>query len=180
MEDFEFYADEEDEAAAEEGSNRTFIYAVIGLGGLLVVGICIIIAFGLYFGPRMSAGIEEQNQAIMTANAEAAEATEEPIATETLAPTDTPRPTPTKRPTATTEAPATPTATPAQVSGGAVTAEPTATLRPTATRQATATPTSGNATATPETGIGALGASALAIGLVFLLVVVRRLRQTAQ
>lgn len=177
MEDFEFYSDEEDEAAAEEGSNRSFIYAVIGLGGLLVVGICVIIAFGLYFGPRMSAGIEEQNQAIMTANAEAAE---EPTATETMAPTNTPRPTPTEKPTATRAPAATPTATPAEVSGGAVPAESTATLRPTATRRATATPTSGSAAATPETGIGILGASALAIGLVFLLAVVRRLRQTAQ
>jgi len=176
MEDFEFYSDE-DEAAEEEGSNRSFIYAVIGLGGLLVVGICVIIAFGLYFGPRMSAGIEEQNQAIMTANAEAAE---EPTVTETMAPTNTPRPTPTEKPTATRAPAATPTATPAEVSGGAVPAESTATLRPTATRQATATPASGSAAATPETGIGVLGASALAIGLVFLLAVVRRLRQTAQ
>ena len=176
MEDFEFYSDE-DEAAEEEGSNRSFIYAVIGLGGLLVVGICVIIAFGLYFGPRMSAGIEEQNQAIMTANAEAAE---EPTATETMTPTNTPRPTPTEKPTATRAPAATPTATPAEVSGGAVPAESTATLRPTATRQATATPASGSAAATPETGIGVFGASALAIGLVFLLAVVRRLRQAAQ
>jgi cytoskeletal protein RodZ len=178
MEDFEFFPDEEEEAAEEEGSNRVFIYAVAGLGGLLVVGICIIIAFAFYFGPRMREEIKAQNYAVQTANAEMAGVivSGEPTATETPSPTDILQPTPTERPTATRVLP---TLTPAEAAGPAP-AGATATLRPTATSRPAATPGSTTGASTPDTGIGVVGASALALGLVFLLVVVRRLRQTAR
>ena len=62
MEDFDFYEDDEEAAAAEEeGSNRLFVYALAGLGGLLVVGICAVIVVAVYLAPRWAADQEAQN-----------------------------------------------------------------------------------------------------------------------
>ena len=186
MADFDLFLDEEveDEAAAEEGANRTFIILVGALSGLLALGICAFVAWAFLINPRMRASIEATNAAVLTV----AEATTEippattqapPEVTEPPAPTDTPRPaqtdTPTEAPEATepaeaTEEPAA-TAPPAEVAEG-----PTATPRPTATRRPTATPRAGSDDV-PDTGVGLLGASALAVGLVFLLAIVRRIRR---
>jgi cytoskeletal protein RodZ len=172
VEDREYYAEEE-EVAAEEGANRTFTILVAALGGILALGICAFVAWAFLLGPQMRADREAQNQAILATNtAVAATATAEmetaeapPTATETTAPTDTPTPraTPTKPPTA-TAAPA----TPAEVAEAA-----TATARP------TATPRPVGQEGVPDTGVGMLGAGALAVGLVFLLIVVRRMRRAA-
>lgn len=175
MEDLEgLLPDEEEEFAAEEGANRTFIILVAALGGLLALGICAFVAWAVYFGPRMRAGtqaevetVQQTNTAVAIAKAETATAGVKPTATDTSTPT--PTETPTSTPTDTpTPAPETDTPTP---SG---TEEPTPTLRP------TATPTeSAGDEEVPETGIGTLGVGAAAIGLAFLLFVVRRLRKSA-
>jgi len=173
VEDLELYADEEEEAAEEEGANRTFIILVGTLGGLFVLGVCAIAVWALWLGPQRKAGIEAQNQITLATNtavaAVAAEtgaetATISPTDTATVAPTDTPRPTSTQPPTA--------MAAPTTATPGEVAEAPT----PTATRRPTATPRSGGE-GVPNTGIGALGASALAVGLIFLLIVVRRMRR---
>ena len=182
MEDLELYADEEEEAVEAEGANRTFIILVGALGGLLALAICAFVAWAFWLSPQRQAAIEAQNQMILATNtaiaAEAAGAAAEeetatvpPAEEATTAPTNTPQPTSTKQPA--TAAPVSATETPAEMAQ-APTA--TATPRPTITRRPTATPKpSGDGV--PDTGIGALGAGALAVGLFFLLAVVRRMRR---
>jgi outer membrane biosynthesis protein TonB len=196
VEDREYYGEEEEEAAEEEGANRTFIILVAALGGLLALGICAFVVWAFVLAPRMRADIEAQNQIIMATNtavaaamagAETVEAP--PMPAETTVPTDTPEPTRTRVPTPTpapeeptagpeeaTAAPEELTETPAEVAQA--TPKATATSAPVPTRRPTATPRSATGEEeVPDTGIGTLGAGALAIGLLFLLVVVRRLRR---
>jgi cytoskeletal protein RodZ len=185
VEDLELYADEEEEAVKEEGANRTFIILVGALGGLLALGICAFVAWAFWLGPQRKADIEAQNQdtlatqtavAVEAAAVEVETATISPTDTATTAPTNTPQPRPTEPPTA-TAAPVTTTPIPGETATPREVAEvSTATPSATATRRPTATPRSGNA-GVPNTGIGALGASALAVGLLFLLLVVRRMRR---
>lgn len=192
MEDYELFPDEEEEAAPGEAANRVFIIAVAALGGLLALGICAFFAWAFVINPRMRADIGAINATTEASNATALaaqadetptaevspEATEPPVtepsptATETLAPIATSPPAQAETPTEAPETPAV-TATPAEVAEG-LTA--TATPRPTATRRPTATPKPGNGEV-PGTGVGMLGASATAAGLVFLLALVRRMRR---
>lgn len=178
MEDLELYADEDEEAMEEEGSNRTFIILVGALGGLLALAICAFVAWAIFVNPRMSADIEAQNHSVQATNEaamataeEAARATIPPTDTPTPLPTDTPQPTNTKRPTATAVPP---TATVGEVAEGTGT-PPSLTV----TRRPTATPRPVTKHGVPDTGIGALGAGALAVGLLFLLIVVRCMRRPA-
>lgn len=204
--DEELYEDEEEEAIEEEGSNRTFIILAASLGGLLLVTVCIFVIWAVVINPRMAADRAAQNQAIQATNeamlAAAGMLTDtvplEGTATEAadIAPTDAPPeptntpepPTPTPRPAATdTPVPEEPIATPGEA-GDATPAETveatpaevaeagTATPRPEATQRATATPRP-DKTGVPETGIGTLAASVLAMGLLFLLFVVRSMRR---
>ena len=194
--DEELYEDEDVEALEDEGSNRTFIILVGSLGGLLAVAICIFVVWAFVINPRMSADRVEQNQSIELTN-EAVLLTSQPPEEDA---TNTPRPAPTDEPESTatpvpptaTPKPPTPTRaqpTPTTASGGntdstveeatpaaVAEAEATNTPRPAATTRATATPIPGK-TGVPETGIGTLGFSALAVGLLFLLLVVRRVRR---
>jgi len=174
----EFFLDEEEEAVAEEGANRTFIILVAALGGLLALGICAFVIWALVGNRWMQERIQAQNHdievtntAVAIAAADTATAAVLPTATDTpgaTVPTDTPRPTSTKPSTA---VPVTPAA-----ESGTATEEPAATLNPTPTRRPTATPRS-SGEKVPSTGVGVLGAGVLALGLLFLLVVVRRVRQ---
>ena len=189
MEDLELYTDEEIEAAEEEGSNRTFIILVGALGSVLVLGICAFAAWAFWLGPRMQEDREAQNQAILATNTaiaakaaamDAGTATIPPTDEATTVPTSTPRPTLTKLPAA---VPATETAGEGTETAGEGTETPEegtetpqAAPNPTATRRPTATPKPSNA-GVPNTGIGALGGGALAVGLLFLLLVVRRMRR---
>ncbi len=196
MEDYEPFPDEEEEAVAEEGANRTFIILVSALGGLLAVGICAFVVWAFFIAPGMRNGVELQNEATFATNtaraalAEAGTLTPEtpPETTEPPAPSDTPAPTETEPPT---QAPETPEATPGEgteepASTAAAVAEatpshtatPQATPRPTATRRPTATPKSGN-DELPGTGLGTVGTGALAVGLLLLLAAVRRMRKAA-
>ena len=191
MEDLEYYTEEEEEeeeAAEEEGANRTFIILVAALGGLLALGICAFVVWAFVLAPRMRADVETQNQIILATNTAIAAAGAEvgapeasPSPTATEAPADTPQPTETRAPTATPEEP---TATPEEIAEAA-TATPeeaaeaaTPTSMPVPTRRPTATPRpTVSEEGVPDTGIGTLGASALAVGLLVLLVAVRRLRR---
>jgi cytoskeletal protein RodZ len=200
MEEFELFADEEQEVGEEEKStNRLFIYLVAGFGAVLFLGICAFVVWAFWFYPAIRDTTAKNLSAEQTAAAMAAgvtgtpaEATVQPeqgAATET--PTRTPEPVSTREPAPTQEEQPTLTATPAEVAGGA-TEEPTATLQPTPTRRPTMTPPpEGTAEGTvkstetappggtevPGTGVGTYGIGALAVGLVVLLFVVRRLRQ---
>jgi membrane protein implicated in regulation of membrane protease activity len=183
----ELYEDEEEEAIEEESSNRTFIILVAALGGLLALSLCAFLGWAFIINPRMAQDRTENNHAVELTNQAAlaaAEATSEPTATKrvvpteepTSVPTDTPRPTPTRKPTNTPvavseaeEAEESVTTTP----GGADEATPTAQPAPTATPASTAKK------GVPQTGIGAWGAGILAVGLMFLLIVVRRVRRAA-
>ncbi|MCP4537550.1 MAG: hypothetical protein GY832_10420 [Chloroflexi bacterium] len=199
----ELYEDEDEEAIEEEGSNRTFIMLAGGLGGLLAITICIFLVWALVISPRMATNRVAENDAIATQNAEAMalmatdtvapEPTEEPAGTEPTEaapePTDTVvPPTATRRPTATPQsedptetseeaADATPEETVETSPENAADAtEETATPRPQATSRPTATPSS-RKSGVPETGIGTFATAVLAVGLMFLLFAVRRMRQ---
>jgi flagellar biosynthesis/type III secretory pathway M-ring protein FliF/YscJ len=181
MEDFELFPDEEEEAVAEEGSNRTFIILVAVFGGILAIGICAFIVWAAVLLPMMREretqnALVKQTAEVLTAVAEAApDETQEPE----VEPTETPLP-PTEEPT---KVP--PTATPKEVAvvateeeEPAATVEATATRRPTVTPKPTATG-SGEADEVPTTGIGAFGAVGVGIVLMVILVAARRLRRIA-
>ena len=193
--DEELYEDEEVEAVEEEGSNRTFIILVAALGGLLAVTVCIFVVWALVISPRMGADRVAENQAIQETNeavlAAAGMLTETVPLQDTATPvpadvsdepTETaPPPTTTPRPATGTPAPETPTAAPEGEAAEATPAEvadaaKATPRRPTATPWVTPTPRSGKS-GVPETGIGTLAASALAVGLLFLLLTVRRIRR---
>lgn len=96
-----------------------------------------------------------------------------PTSRVTPRPTFTPGP-PTSTPT---EAPPTPTSTPVQIAGQV----PTATTRSEQNNPSdTAPPGVSPPLSTPDTGLGAFGASILAVGLLLLLVVVRQLRKAGR
>ncbi len=162
----------QEEVIQEEGTNRSFVILVAVLGGLLVLSIGAFVAWALLIAPRMRADIESQNEAISATNtavAIAQSATETAAVTPT--PTDTPVPTDTPIPTDTpTPPPPPPTATPEPE-----TPESTATLG----LETPETDQDNNSDGMPDTGIGILGGAALAGGLAFLLILVRRLRSTA-
>jgi uncharacterized membrane protein len=195
--DEELYEDEDVEALEDEGSNRTFIILVGALGGLLAVAICIFVVWAFVINPRMSADRITQNQSIEATNEAillTSQPEEEPTNTPRPAPTDAPEPTATPVPPTATSQPPTPTrvqptptsnaddesvveegeSTPAAVAE----AEATNTPRSTTGGRATSTPIPGK-TGVPETGIGVLGYGALAMGMLFLLVVARRLRRAS-
>jgi len=196
MDDFELYPDEEEEAAEDEVSNRRFIIIVAALGIPILIAVCAIILFVFVLGPQMRQDIASQNAttqvtntAVALAGAQTATANAQPTATEV--PTDTPEPTDTATPIP-TETP-TPTPTPAEVAEAngeepdgengengenGVTGEEdgTETPAPTATVRATEP---ANGAKTPETGLGIFGIGAVALGLLLVLAMVRRLRQMA-
>jgi cytoskeletal protein RodZ len=185
MEDLDLFPDEGEEAAQGEGSNRLFIILVAAMIGLMVLALCGGGAFyWFYLRPRQERTaqnniINATNEAQSVATNGTATAISQPAPTETPAPTDMPQPTATEKPTATVAPPAA-TVTPAQVAEAATEGSPTP--RPTATRQPTVAPAAGSQSGSesvPGTGIGALGGGALALGLLFLLIVVRRLRRAA-
>jgi hypothetical protein len=160
---------EEEQAPQESGSNRTFIILVAVLGGLLVLSLGAFVAWAVFIAPNMRADIDSLNEsafATNTAVAVAAAATQT-VAAFTPTPTDTPIPTDTPLPTDTLT-PRPPTDTPEP--------EPTATLLPEATEEAEGSLGGGGM---PDTGVGVLAGAALAGGLAFILMLVRRLRKTA-
>lgn len=194
MADLDLYEEEEEleeEAAAAEGTNRTFKILVGIMAGIIVLsGLCGGV-YVLWWGPKMAADRAAQNHVIELTN-EAIRLTNEaimaaaavtgtvpgemPTSTPTFTPvppTNTPEPTSTYTPTpqVVAEVMETPTAEPAKAQQASPTLTPT--------RRVTPTPrVSPQKEKVPGTGIGAFETGLIALGLVFLLVVVRRLRQS--
>jgi hypothetical protein len=164
---------EEEQAPQEGETNRTFIILVAALGGLLVLAIGAFVAWAVFIAPNMRAHIESQNEAILATNTAVAVAVAEtetaaaipPTATDTPEPTDTPVPTETPTPLPPTDTPE---------------PEPTATLLSgTLESEGAVTDGSSETASMPDTGVGVLAGVVLAGGLVFVLILVRRLRRTA-
>ncbi len=193
----ELYEDIDEEAAEGEGSNRTFMILVGGLGGLLLLAICVFVVYIFVVSPsaRQSAeavnhSTEKTNEAVIaaaTGTAEAMMATDTPEPTDTVAPSPTPKEEPTATPVPPTKTPRprptdTPEseetmmeATPAEVAEAATT--PT---RETArTPFPTPTPRGGvsKEKELSETGLGTWIAGLAGAGLLLLLAMVRRLRR---
>ncbi len=194
--DEELYEDVDEEAAEGEGSNRTFIILVGGLGGLLLLAVCVFVVYVFVISPRarqsaeaVNHSVEKTNEAIIaaaTGTAEAVMATDTPGPTNTVAPSSTPEEptatpvpptkTPRPRPTDTPESEETTMeATPAEIAEAATTP----------TREAVRTP---SPTSTPrggvskekelsDTGLGTWIAGLASVGLLLLLAMVRRLRR---
>ena len=192
MEDFNIFPGEEGEedVSEGEGSNRAFIIIMGALAGLLALIICVFVVWFMVLRPNAQNPIEATNQAVEATNqaveatstavaiAQAATATAQaqPTATDTPEPTDTPLPTDTPTPTLAPNTPE-PPATPVDL------AEVTPTTSgATATRRAGPTPTDSDDKddkGVPDTGLGVLGVVVLAFGLLFLLILVRRMRRAA-
>jgi cytoskeletal protein RodZ len=200
----DLYEGEEEVAVEGEGSNRTFIILVGALGGLLALAVCVFAVWAFVLNPRANEEIRAGNHAIETANAATiTAATAEAVAAADIPPTNTAvsepveatvEPTATQVPPTATPLPATDTPAPEVTSeeGEAVEMTPagevaeaaaTATSRPTATRGPTATPGGtavGDASKEKQlsdTGLGALSAGVLGLGLLVLLAMVRRMRR---
>ncbi|MGA9531287.1 MAG: hypothetical protein WBR18_01095 [Anaerolineales bacterium] len=170
----------------EESSNRTFIIAAAGIGGLLVLSMICLGVYALVIAPRQQEAriaqlteVPQENTQTalgLTQTAQAGEATTtpqpsdtpEPSATPTNTPTEVVVPTETEITSLSTVAPLTATAA-AQATAEAVAQNQTPT--PTRTPAATALPSTGFA---DEAGLPTL----LLVGaaLVAILIIVRRLR----
>ncbi len=189
--------DFEEEATAGEGSNRFFIYGMVGMGLFLL---CMGVAFAMWvmvLNPQMQARQREENAGIMATNeailvAQAATSTAQAQPTHTPQPTETPTITPTPTPVVGPTATPTPVPTVEVGENGDTTPEPTATPVTTESRRTptpvpsptpTRTPVAGSSTGTgtstelSETGfvdILLIGAAMLLLGVLF---AARRLRK---
>jgi Tfp pilus assembly protein PilV len=169
-------------APPEEQSNRTFVIAAAGIGGLLVLSMICLALYALVLAPAQQRSRAEDATAVALQNTEVAQSITQTSnaarATATKPPTNTPVP-----PTATatyTQVVVLPTDTPAATSTpftnlGTQSAQQTLD----ASSQITSTPTP-TATALPTTGfadeIGLQGLLLLGVALIVVVVVARRLR----
>lgn len=158
----------------EESQNQTFILLALGLGGLFVVGLMFIGLYAFLIAPRQRAAREAANATALAQQTMVARAALETAAAPTQTPaglaaaTETPFPTPTA--TLVVGPTAAPTNTP--VLGPTLTFTPSPLApRPTATPTVAALPDSGFVE-----DVGLPGLIVAAVGLVAVVVVVRRLR----
>lgn len=177
--------EEEREVEGEETQNKTFLYAVAGLGALLFLAIAAFAIWAFILNPIQQAKLTAQNEQIQADNEAIAIA---------MASTATAEAQPTPEETATVESP--PTATPTPVIQATHTPTPLPTVTgdegeettPTAAtprprRTATPTPTSGDSSTTsepdkpPDTGLGDLLPIIAAVLLLGLIILSRRLRK---
>lgn len=185
----------------DESSNRTFIIAAAGLGGVFILGLVVLL---VVLGSRQGAREQIEN-GNGTAAALAAEQTQLAQVTDTLAPTDTEAPTETPTPSATVALPTqTDTLEPTQLSAdvspdASSAAQTTTTVASGATSAASPATTGTRAAATtarpagttarttatggattgndlPSTGVGDVAGLMFAGFLVLLIVVARRMR----
>jgi cytoskeletal protein RodZ len=164
----------------EESSNRTFVIAVIVMGGLLVVSIICLVVYAFVIAPRQQA---QQPTAVAERNLQnTQQAASQTAAVVELTPSRTPTATETEEPTATvtaTQVVVLPTDTPTPFLTLPTVAPETATAAAQATLAAAtggggATPT---ATALPATGFAdEIGVPALAIlgGILLAVIVIAR------
>jgi hypothetical protein len=161
----------------EEASNRAFIIAAAGIGGLLVLSMICLGAYALFFAPGRQAARATEAALQLTRNVETAIALTETAGAPraTLPPTNTP--------TATRTQTATPvvilaTETPSEALPTVDPRTATAAAQRTALAQQSPTPTR---TALPQTGFvedvgGVPGMLLIGLGLVVVLVIARSLR----
>jgi hypothetical protein len=181
-EDFEV-----NDSLPEEGTNRTFVIAAAGIGGLLVLSMVCMALYVLVLAPRQSeARIARQTEIALentqvaqqlTGTAQAAEATETPE------PTDTPTAANTMTPTQVVVLP-TDTSTPTPFTSLATAAPLTLTAAALLTQQAAAATATETPTALPTAGfadeVSLPGLALLAAGLVIVVILSRRLRATTE
>ncbi|MEA3397787.1 MAG: hypothetical protein U9R05_10035 [Chloroflexota bacterium] len=178
--------EEELEIAGEETQNKTFLFAVAGLGALLFLAIAAFIIWAVILNPIQQGKLAAQNEQTQATN-EAIAIARDSTATAEARPTQeeaaTAESPPTATPTPVIQATHTPTPLPTVTGdeGEEATATPTATPRP--RRTATPTPTSGDSSTTsgpdkpPDTGLGDLLPIIGAVLLLGLIVFARRLRK---
>jgi type II secretory pathway pseudopilin PulG len=155
--------------------NRAFIFIAVAMGGLILLGILALVGALVFVVPRQ----REQQAAAVTQTIQAmTQVAAAWTSTATTAPTQQlPTWTPTTRPTWT----AIPTATATRVVGGEG-ETPVATVTPTKSALTDwGAPASGGTgtkpgATTPAAGLGGFGMAAIAVGLMGLVIVVRKLR----
>jgi hypothetical protein len=186
MDDFDLSMEDlEEDVEGDERQNRTFIILVAVMGGLLLVGIVAFCAWALLVGGILGGSRTAElppsetpvEVADLTATAESM--VPEPTDPPTAEPTATTEPLPTATATR-----ARPTATPQPTAGAGTSGTVEPTVEPTGqVSSGTAAPTN-QPTATPrpspdelsQTGFGTFAAAILAVGMIFILILARRLR----
>lgn len=165
----------------EESSNRTFIIAAAGIGGLLVLSMICLGVYALVIAPRQQENRIAQATEIVQQNTETALSLTQTAEAEEASPTPEPSetPTPTTEPTATpTQVVVVPTETPFTTLS--TLAPQTATAAAQATRDAQQTTPTATPTALPATGFadeaGLPGLLAMGAALVAIVILARRLR----
>jgi len=176
--------EEEREIEGEETQNKTFLFAVAGLGALLFLAIAAFIIWAAILNPRQQANLTAQNEQAQATN-EAILIAQHSTATAEAQPTQEEEATaespPTATPTPVIQATHTPTPLATVTGDEGEEATPTPTPRP--RRTATPTPTSGDSSATngpdkpPDTGLGDLLPIIGAVLLLGLIIFARRLRK---
>ncbi len=176
--------EEELEIEGEETQNKTFLFAVAGLGALLFLAIAAFIIWAVILNPIQQAKLEAQNEETRAANeaiAIARDSTETAEARPTQEEAATAESPPTATPTPVIQVTHTPTPLPTVTGGEEETA--TATATPSPRRTATPTSTSGDSSTTsgpaktPDTGLGDLLPIIGAVLLLGLIIFSRRLRK---
>ena len=165
---------EEDAAPPEESGNKTFILVAAILGGVVLLSIACLAVYGLYFLPRQTAQRASAQETLVAQNLQVDQALTEKAISDMLS--QVPSATPTLEPTATPVfEQTTPTAAPADPQTATVAAALTQAAQ--AQLTVTALPTS---TALPNTGffddVGAPGLFVMAVALVIVILLARRLR----
>jgi cytoskeletal protein RodZ len=175
-EDFEVGA-----APPEESSNRTFLLAAAGIGGLLILSMICLAVYALFLAPRQREARNQQATQIVLENTRVAQSLTQtsqaarPTATSTV--TRTPSPTATRTPT---QVVVLPTNTPFTTLATLAPLTATAAAQMTALALQALTPT---ATALPSTGfadeVGIPGLLLVGALLVVVVVLARRIRMSS-
>ncbi|RJP51944.1 MAG: hypothetical protein C4583_07730 [Anaerolineaceae bacterium] len=165
---------EEDAAPPEESGNKTFILVAAILGGIVLLSIACLAVYGFYWIPRQTAQRDVQQATLVAQNVQVDQALTEKAISDMLS--QVPAATPTLEPTAT---PVFQQTTPTLAPEDPQTATVAAALTQAAQAQLTVTslPTS---TLLPDTGffddVGAPGLFVMAVALVIVILLARRLR----
>lgn len=164
----------EEENPSEESGNKTFLLVAAVLGGIVLLSIACLAVYGFYWIPRQTAQRDAQQATLVAQNVQVDQALTEKAISDMLS--QVPSGTPTLEPTAT---PVFQQTTPTLAPADPQTATVAAALTQAAQAQLTVTglPTS---TALPNTGfiddVGAPGLAVMALALVIVILLARRLR----
>lgn len=177
-EDFEI-----NESLPEEGTNRTFVIAAAGIGGLLVLSMICMALYVLVLAPRQSEARIARQTEIALENTQVAQQLTETVqagqATDTPDPTETATPINTSTPTQVVVLP-TETSTPTPFTSLATAAPLTQTAAALQTQQADVPTATETPTALPSAGfadeVGLPGLALFGAALVVVVILSRRLR----